>query len=113
MELAFRHATFDVESVQSVSVEYLRNGPFDGDGARFFFLIALNDGRSFQITPDSVIEPEGNTDIYYKDKDHSWSVLCQMSSVIHYGYCPWYAHDEVKQLSQQLGYPVQDRTEYD
>jgi len=118
--LTFSHASFDIADIKNMSVEYVKDDftltnfgfirKVSNDyGARFFFLIDLIDGRCFQITPDSVIEPTGNTNLYFRDKDFSWGTLVSMATVLEDKYCRWYDSDEVKQLSRQLGYPVQQR----
>jgi hypothetical protein len=109
MELVFNHCRFNASDVISVSVEFLRDGPFIGDGGRLFFLVTLRNKDCYQITPDSVVEPESNTDIYYRDKDTSWTAMCGMQQVIHDGYCRWYEPDETKIMAANMGYPIQDR----
>lgn len=111
MDFEFKDDRFNVDEVSDLSVDFERDIPYSaGDGARHRFTVSLVDGRSLQVGPESIIEPEGNTDIYYRDKDPSWSALMEMSSILHYSDCRWYASDAAKRLSQKLGIPMSERS---
>lgn len=108
--LIFNHAEFCIADIKAISVENVKRQNWTpGDGVTPLFWITLSNGTSTQISPDSVVDPR-NGDLYYRDKDESYSILLSIGQVLSDGYCRWYAHDAVKEFSQLNGYEIKSRS---
>lgn len=100
MKLVFKHASFDSSQIKHLAVEYTPPRPVPGAGVKFTYTITLADDSIITIDPYDVIEPPGNQDIFYRDKDPSWTLLSQLARVQQRRWFYWYDSESVKKWAQ-------------
>ena len=106
MMLRFTTCSFSATEIKSFSVELIKAPNWKvGDGSRRIYSIELENGKTHVLEAHHVIEPEGNTDIYFKYKDPAWAALAEMYIIQFYGKYSSHMSADAKAFALKFNYP--------